>query len=557
MKKQILSFVGGLFLILISSSVQAQDHGWHLLDADVNGSVGISATSLYSNLLKGKSSQNVVVAVIDSGIDVEHEDLKDNIWVNPGEIPDNGIDDDNNGYVDDINGWNFIGGADGSQVGPDTYEVTRLYGKYKYKYDTADRNKLAKDQKKEYDLYMRAKEEVESKLAQAEANFARYSDLKSTFKMGLETLKDSLGGKAVTLDNVNAIDAGENAPLLESIAVVTRNLDSGAEISDIDEFREELLTDIQGGIDHFSNQMKYAYNPDFNTREIVGDDYSDQTEKYYGNNAVEGPDAFHGTHVAGIIGAMRGNDLGMDGVAANVSLMSVRTVPDGDERDKDVANAIRYAVDNGASIINMSFGKGYSWNEKIVEDAIKYAEKKDVLLVHAAGNSSQDNDTTDNFPNDIYKKKKFLGIFGGKEKTYKNWLEIGALNYENGDNLSAPFSNYGQKNVDLFAPGMNIYSTIPDDNYRNAQGTSMAAPVVAGVAAVLRSYFPTLTAVQVKEILMASSTKMNVEVLVPGSKEDKKPFSELSVSGGVVNAEKAVKMAQTVKGKKKLSKGRA
>jgi len=557
MKKQILSFVGGLFLILISSSVQAQDHGWHLLDADVNGSVGISATSLYSNLLKGKSSQNVVVAVIDSGIDVEHEDLKDNIWVNPGEIPDNGIDDDNNGYVDDINGWNFIGGADGSQVGPDTYEVTRLYGKYKYKYDTADRNKLAKDQKKEYDLYMRAKEEVESKLAQAEANFARYSDLKSTFKMGLETLKDSLGGKAVTLDNVNAIDAGENAPLLESIAVVTRNLDSGAEISDIDEFREELLTDIQGGIDHFSNQMKYAYNPDFNTREIVGDDYSNQTEKYYGNNAVEGPDAFHGTHVAGIIGAMRGNDLGMDGVAANVSLMSVRTVPDGDERDKDVANAIRYAVDNGASIINMSFGKGYSWNEKIVEDAIKYAEKKDVLLVHAAGNSSQDNDTTDNFPNDIYKKKKFLGIFGGKEKTYKNWLEIGALNYENGENLSAPFSNYGQKNVDLFAPGMNIYSTTPDDNYRNAQGTSMAAPVVAGVAAVLRSYFPTLTAVQVKEILMASSTKMNVEVLVPGSKEDKKPFSELSVSGGVVNAEKAVKMAQTVKGKKKLSKGRA
>ena len=557
MKKQILSFVGGLFLILISSSVQAQDHGWHLLDADVNGSVGISATSLYSNLLKGKSSQNVVVAVIDSGIDVEHEDLKDNIWVNPGEIPDNGIDDDNNGYVDDINGWNFIGGADGSQVGPDTYEVTRLYGKYKYKYDTADRNKLAKDQKKEYDLYMRAKEEVESKLAQAEANFARYSDLKSTFKMGLETLKDSLGGKAVTLDNVNAIDAGENAPLLESIAVVTRNLDSGAEISDIDEFREELLTDIQGGIDHFSNQMKYAYNPDFNTREIVGDDYSNQTEKYYGNNAVEGPDAFHGTHVAGIIGAMRGNDLGMDGVAANVSLMSVRTVPDGDERDKDVANAIRYAVDNGASIINMSFGKGYSWNEKIVEDAIKYAEKKDVLLVHAAGNSSQDNDTTDNFPNDIYKKKKFLGIFGGKEKTYKNWLEIGALNYENGENLSAPFSNYGEKNVDLFAPGMNIYSTTPDDNYRNAQGTSMAAPVVAGVAAVLRSYFPTLTAVQVKEILMASSTKMNVEVLVPGSKEDKKPFSELSVSGGVVNAEKAVKMAQTVKGKKKLSKGRA
>ena len=544
-------------LVFIGNVLNAQEQGWHLKDANTTGSCGISAQDLYSSLLKGRASQTVVVAVIDSGIDVEHEDLKDNIWVNPGEIADNGIDDDNNGYIDDVNGWNFIGGSDGKNVNADTYEVTRLYGKYHYKYDGAVREQLSKSDKKEYDLYQKCKAEVENKIENAKRGLENYEGTKASVKASLTALKDALGDQELSKEAIQAVEVADNESLATAVKILMGEYANGNEIESLEAFESDIYGELDGGINYFSGQLEHAYNPDFDTRTIVGDDYSNQREKYYGNNDVEGPDALHGTHVAGIIGAVRGNDIGMDGVAANVKLMSVRTVPDGDERDKDVANAIRYAVDNGASIINMSFGKGYSWEEKVVEDAIKYAKEKDVLLVHAAGNSSQNNDNTDNFPNDHYKGKRFLGIFKAKDKYYENWMEIGALNYASGENFPAPFSNYGVKNVDLFAPGMAIYSTLPDDEYRNLQGTSMAAPVVAGVAAVLRSYFPTLTAVQVKEILMSSVTKINDKVLVPGSKDKYVPFSQLSITGGVVNAEKAIKMAKITPGKKKISKGKA
>ena len=511
--------------LALSFGVIAQEDGWHHGPADKDGSVGIATASMYKQL-EGRQSSTVVVAVIDSGIDIEHEDLKDNIWVNLDEIPDNGIDDDKNGYIDDVHGWNFIGGPNGN-VGPDTYEVTRLYGKYKYKYDNADRNQLSKKEKVEYDLYVKCKEEVESKLERASTNLDRYHQSKANVDTGLDAIAAALDTNEVTLENLQAITpTGEAMTIGKNILL--EQLANGNPVESIGALKEQIFGELGGAIDFFEGQQKYAYNPDFNTREIVGDNYADQNEKYYGNNDVEGPDALHGTHVAGIIGAVRNNSVGMDGVADNVKLMSIRTVPDGDERDKDVANAIRYAVDNGASIINMSFGKGFSWYEKVVEDAIKYAEKNDVLLVHAAGNSSQNNDTTDNFPNDTYKGKGFL-FFKGKTKNYKNWMEVGALNFENGEDLSAPFSNYGKENVDIFAPGMAIHATIPDDKYRPLQGTSMASPVVAGVAAVIRSYYPGLTAVQVKQILMSSSVKMNNVVKVPGMQGVTKPFSQLSV----------------------------
>ncbi|MDH3652351.1 MAG: S8 family serine peptidase, partial [Saprospiraceae bacterium] len=236
-----------------------------------------------------------------------------------------------------------------------------------------------------------------------------------------------------------------------------------------------------------------------------------------------------------IIAANRSNEVGMKGVAEHVKIMAIRAVPDGDERDKDVANAIRYAVDNGASIINMSFGKGFSPHELEVEKAIKYAEKKDVLLVHAAGNSSQDNDVEPNFPNGRYDKKR--GLFG--KKTAKNWIEVGALSWEKDENMVASFSNYGQLNVDLFAPGHEIYSTAPDGNYQAASGTSMASPVVAGVAAIIRAHFPNLKAKEVKSILTESAIRFNGKVKKPGSSE-LIPFSDLSTTGGVINANKAV-----------------
>jgi len=534
--------------VALSLGVIAQEEGWHHGPADKDGSVGINTEAMYKQL-QGRQSNTVVVAVIDSGMDIEHEDLKDNVWVNVDEIPDNGKDDDGNGYIDDVYGWNFIGGANGN-VGPDTYEVTRLYGKYKYKYDGAIRSNLSKKEKVEYDLYIKCKEEVESKLERAENGYNRYTQSKANVDSGLDAIAAALDTNDVTLANLEAITPDGEAMTIGK-NILLEQLANGLTVESIPALKDQIFQELDGGIEYFEGQSKYAYNPNFNTREIVGDNYDDQNEKYYGNNDVEGPDALHGTHVAGIIGAVRDNSIGMNGVADNVKLMSIRTVPDGDERDKDVANAIRYAVDNGASIINMSFGKGFSWYEKVVEDALKYAEKNDVLMVHAAGNSSQNNDTTDNFPNDTYKGKGFL-FFKGKTKYYKNWVEVGALNFQNGEDLSAPFSNYGKENVDLFAPGMAIYATIPDDQYRPLQGTSMASPVVAGIAAVIRSYYPGLTAVQVKQILMSSSTKLNHLVKVPGMNGTTKSFSQLSVSGGTVNAEMAIKMAAQTPGKKKI-----
>jgi len=320
----------------------------------------------------------------------------------------------------------------------------------------------------------------------------------------LDMVDKSLDGKALNEKNINAIEDGGNRSLVVGKSIVS---------------------------------------------DALGDNYADQKERVYGNNDVEGPDAFHGTHVAGIIAAVRNNETGMNGVANNVQIMSVRAVPDGDERDKDVANAIRYAVDNGASIINMSFGKGYSWNKQIVDDAVRYAEKHDVLLVHAAGNSSENTDISDNFPNETFTKKKLFG-----KKQARNWLEVGALSWKGGEDAAAGFSNYGKENVDLFAPGVAIYSTIPDNNYGEAQGTSMASPVVAGVAAILRSYFPTLSARQVKDILMETVVPINQKVKKPGKDEDLVPFSDLSVSGGTINALKAAEKAAKVKGKRKKNR---
>ncbi|MCB0642163.1 MAG: S8 family serine peptidase, partial [Phaeodactylibacter sp.] len=355
-----------------------------------------------------------------------------------------------------------------------------------------------------------------------------------------QDLKKAIGKDDFTQEDLSNFEAPDEQTE-QSVAMLSNIM---MQLGTLEEVEEQL----QGGIDYFANGLEYHHNPNYNSRTIVGDDYSDSYEKGYGNNDVKGPDAFHGTHVAGIIAAARGNNLGMKGVANNVQIMSVRAVPDGDERDKDVANAIIYAVDNGASIINMSFGKGYSWDKEAVDKAVKYAMKNDVLLVHAAGNSSQNNDSSDNFPNDGFDKK---GLFGPKNA--KNWLEVGALSWKKGENTPASFSNYGKENVDVFAPGVDIYSTTPDQGYGNASGTSMASPVTAGVAAVLRSYFPELTAEQVKEVIMESAVPMDYKVKKPGEKE-LVPFSDLSVSGGVVNVYDAVEMAQTVKGKKKVKK---
>lgn len=543
-----------ILVIIICTAVQsiAQSNvpnDWYFGNPG-EGFNGISVRKAYSEFLKGKKTKTVVVAVIDSGIDIEHEDLNANIWVNPGEIPDNGIDDDKNGYTDDVHGWSFIGGPDGKNVGPDTYESTRVYGNLKYKYENANPATLNKGQKKEYDQYVKAKEIVERDINKAKATLEQLEAVEKKVINSLTSLEKALESKTLTKENLESLDPKDDYEIMLAKNLATEYL-SYPEIKTVHDIKDVIIDEIAQDKKSSMQKIDVSYNPDFDPRKtIVKDNYNDPYEKYYGNNDVEGPDPLHGTHVGGIIGAIRNNEKGMDGIAPNVRLMSVRAVPDGDERDKDVANAIRYAVDNGASIINMSFGKGFSPDKKVVDEAVKYAAKKDVLMVHAAGNSAESNDLIPAYPTANFSKKS--GFLCKKQVKAKNWIAVGALSYKSGENAAAPFSNYGEREVDVFAPGMKIFSTMPNDAYAPLQGTSMASPVVAGVAAAIRSVFPALTAEQVKEAIMKSVTPLSQEVYVPGSKSEKISFSKLSVSGGVVNLDKALTYAATMKGKKKI-----
>ena len=484
---------------------------------------GMNTDKAYKKLKK-KKSEKVIVAVLDSGVDIEHEDLKDVIWVNKDEIPNNGIDDDQNGYIDDINGWSFLGNANGENVEFDNLEMTRIYRDLKPKYDTLILSEIPADEVADFKLFIEVKEKIDAKRNQ-------FSELLPTYETRLQQADQIVAiikqkyGEDITAEELKKKTAEDD---LESYLLEV----GPAIIDDPEAYKEE----IQDGIDYLSSYLNYYVNPAYDPRGIIGDDPSDFTQISYGNNDVEGPDALHGTHVAGIIGASRNNSIGMNGVADNVAIMSVRTVPDGDERDKDVALAIRYAVDNGAQIINMSFGKGYSPYQKEVYEAIKYAESKDVLLVHAAGNDAENVDTVPNFPSNH---------FSFQETPFKNFLTIGASTQYKGK-ISAAFSNYGQKYVDIFAPGHEIWATIPDNKYKKLQGTSMAAPMVSGVAALLKSYYPSLSMVEVKEIILSSySDYKGTDVEMPGNELSKIDFSKLSVTGGVVNVAKAIKLAET------------
>lgn len=528
-----------MVMLLSNINAQSSEDGWHL-KSDGNG---IAVDKAYE-FVQSKSGNTVVVAVIDSGVEADHEDLKDVMWVNPGEIPGNGIDDDKNGYIDDINGWNFIGGKDGNNVGADNLEVARLYKKYKDMFSGKDVSKLSGKEKKQFEEYKTVKEKVEKSKSEAESSLSQYQFQQTMINNAIDGLGTALKEEGLSFDKAQDLKSqDQNVSIAKS--VLQQIAGQGIEVNSIEELKEFIDGELSGALDYFTSQAKYHYNPDFNPRDIVGDNYNDPYDRDYGNSDVTGPDAFHGTHVSGIIAASNGNEIGMDGVArANVQIMAVRAVPDGDERDKDVANAIRYAVDNGATVINMSFGKSFSWNKQIVDEAVKYALKKDVLLVHAAGNDGKDNDSTGNYPNDQFKKRGFFG-----PKFAKNFLEVGALNFETGADMVAPFSNYGDTRVDVLAPGMAIYSTTPDNGYGDAQGTSMAAPVVAGVAALIRSYYPQLSAAQVKEVLIESSIPKNIMVNVPGEDDMQKKLSEISVAGGVINAYTALKLASQTKGK--------
>lgn len=503
---------------------------WHHFDEDFTQFPGISSRLAYEEVLNKRSAKKqIVVAVIDGGVDINHEDLKANIWRNDDEQPDNGKDDDNNGYVDDVNGWNFIGGADGKNVDNDTFEVTRIYARLHPKYQNADTTNLSTAEQKEYELYKKVRDEYRYQINNQLQQYNNIMSLEQSMQEAQQIMQQYFDG-AYDYEDVQQMQPQNQQQAF------AKNVMSYVLENDID---STLIAEQKQQIYEFA---KYGYNPDFTTRDIVGDDYDDKSEHIYGNNDVIGPDASHGTHVAGIIGAIRDNEIGMNGVAKNVRIMPVRAVPNGDERDKDVANAIRYAVDNGADVINMSFGKSYSPYKEVVDQAVKYANDHGVLMVHAAGNSSENSDEKANYPTDTY------GDYFKGTASAQLWLSVGASSWKPGEDFAGSFSNYGDRHVDLFAPGVDIYSTIPGNEYKRNQGTSMAAPVVSGTAALLMSYYPDLSAAQIREVIMMSvKTYPNLRVIIPHKATEEGQegsFSELSVSDGVVNVFNALQAAQ-------------
>jgi subtilisin family serine protease len=498
---------------------------WQLLDETADRIPGIAAERAMKELLAGKAPRRtVLVAIIDNGIDTAHVDLKANLWTNPKEIGGNKVDDDKNGFVDDVRGWNFIGGQDGKNVGFDTFEITRQYARCHGKAAASGASPITDEARcREIDA------DFQKQKAKIESTVQNYRGANDVLEQIIPLLKRAAATDSLTGAKVRAISTSD--PALSRARQIFLELDSQGATPQA----------IADGLKSLEGQLKYGLNPDFNSRTIVGDDYTNTAEHRYGNSDVMGTDAKHGTHVAGIIGAVRGNNIGIDGIAPAVKFMMIRTVPDGDERDKDVANAIRYATDAGAQIISMSFGKSYSPFKAAVDDAVKYADSKGVLMIHAAGNDGADLSKGKNYPTPVY-------LSGGRAA---NWIEVGASSWKGGDDLAAPFSNYGKAEVDVFAPGVDILSTIPGNQYERDSGTSMAAPVVSGLAALIMSYYPNLTAADVRRIIVSSVSKHTDQMVTkPGTDSEKVPFGALSVSGGIVNAYNALRMAAEVSGGK-------
>jgi subtilisin family serine protease len=520
---------------------------WHMLD-EADGSLGVSAIRSYNELLKGKKGTPVVVAIIDSGTETFHEDLRDKIWVNTDEVPDNGKDDDKNGYIDDVHGWSFIGGP-GGDVSTDNLEFTRIFREKKAKFGSVtDASQVAKADKADYEQYLRMKTQYDRRMEEAQGGLMQIAMVEQFATGAKDAVRQFLGKDTYTVEEVAAIQTDDEF-LAAAKGFVIMSL------------TEDIDAQIAEGRNYYQTQTDFQLNLDFDPRSMVGDNYNDINERIYGNNHIDGPEAEHGTHVGGIVGAAW-NGKGMDGICENAELMVIRCVPNGDERDKDVANAIRYAADNGARIINMSFGKSYSPGKEAVDAAAKYAESKGVLLIHAAGNDAKNIDVQPNFPTDNYTN-------GGVCNT---WLEIGASG-PRPESLMADFSNYGKKSVDVFSPGVDIYSTVPGGGYKDNSGTSMAAPVASGVAATIMSFYPHLSATDVKAIMMKSATdyrKVKIErtverkaigkffarVFISKKKNETSEiaprtyktksvrFGDMSVTGGVINLYEALKMAE-------------
>lgn len=530
MRKFLLIVLAHLFFLAsFSQSVKPKVKGWHLMDYQQDGYRGISLNKAYE-LLKGRKSKPTIVAVIDSGIDTLQEDLKDVLWVNTKELQGNGIDDDHNGYVDDRYGWNFCGSKSGENESRNTFEVARVYHHWKAEFEGKKEKQIPDDRKFLYSQWKKSEKILNEKYVDAVKELPDITNFLKLLNMSNSIILSKLGITEFSSNTLEKVDLSKKDSLSVS-AGIWKNVLERAEDTSVK--NTAVLNEIDNYKNNLENDKKRKEElPEDFRGALTKDNYEDINDRFYGNNNLKGFCGNHGTSVSSIIGAVRNNNIGVDGIADNVKIMMIRAAPGGDEHDKDVALAIRYAVDNGASVINMSFGKPVSPYKQFVDDAIRYASEKGVLLVHASGNDGVDIDENVFYPNSFF--------LDGKKAD--NLITVGASADASLGTLVAPFSNYGVNEVDIFAPGMYIYCANAGNTYEAADGTSVASPVVAGVAALLRSYFPELTPPQVIDIIMKSGVSINEDVELPGSK-NKTSFNKLCKSGKIINAYEAVKLA--------------
>ncbi len=517
--KTILLAAISLF-ILVNTNAQDSIPWHHSLNTESSQGISLQAGIDFMKT-KGRTQKTVIVAVIDSGIDTLHEDLRPRLWHNPKEIPYNNIDDDGNGYIDDYYGWNFIGGSDGRNVNGETIEAVRFYKENLAAFKDKSKKDIAKEDRAKYKLWLAARKEVLGEIKENQTEYNYITNWLKSLKYSEKTIKTRLKIDTLKIEDIKRFKPqNENEEQMKALLIDTYDNDIS-------------IKDLEEALEHYSQNLYKKYSLTYDPRpEIVGDNVDDINDSIYGNSDVQAKGFSHGTGVSGIIGAVRNNGIGTQGIVDSVQLMMLRVVPGGDERDKDVALAIRYAVNNGATIINGSFGKTYSKHPEFVKDAIDYAIAHNVLIIHAAGNSSENNDKTTHYP-------------AAKEYQRPNWIDVGASSINNDKkHLAAEFSNYGKKTVDIFAPGVDIYSVSPNNKYGASSGTSDASPVVAGVAALVKAYYPEISATQLREVLLNSAIVLKREKIIkPGEKKKKTRFGKLSTTGGIVNAYGALKLA--------------
>jgi len=506
---------------------------WAYMDMVTDTIPGIGLDKVYTDLIPDKTGDTITVAIIDMEVDIEHEDLKDNIWHNTKEIPDNNRDDDDNGYTDDIHGWNFLGNLKGENNVYVNYEYTRILKTYDSLFNNKEIDTILETNRKIYQTYKRAQKKYKERLDFANNEVKNANYILSTYTNAKKVLMPYFPEKdysLVKLDSLKNSIGKSDKEIMDYLVILTDFLTYN--------LNEKWTLENKRVADERIDKLLNKY---YNDRSITGDDPNNIEDIAYGNPYVSMNADFldHGTLVAGVIAANRTNAIGAKGVTDLVKIMPLCISAYGDEHDKDMALAIRYAVANGAKIINISSSKEFSLHQDWVTAAIRYAAEKDVLIVTSAGNDGYDLDEPDiyNYPDDTDAQ--------GNE-VVDTFIKVSSSGYTLDKNLKHISSSYGKKEVDIFAPGEEIYTTNPSNTYGSNNGTSFAAPIVAGVAALIRSYYPSLSAAEVKDILMKSGTAYHIDIEIEQEDGSKKlvPFSELSKSGKIVNAYNAMILAE-------------